>query len=541
MATGTGPLGENLNAGMNVPNITPDVNYSAGLGAYEQLAQVGRRFDATIQKSLNERAASKGKAEGAAIASGQAEYKSHWYDFSESGQARKDALTAAYTAGTRTDIDARERALRSQFAYDPDGYKKATDAMVSGFIQNAPGEFATDVEAYARAHVDDGLSVVSAARQQRDDRESVATVNARQKALEESLLDMAATAGGDTSFGFMRAQAEWTGLEIEKIGNPLFAYTPEQSSLAEAGLLDRIGGTVVTRDALSTFTTAGGGLPGYAAAKRFLSDEFLNGEEFASIPPERRARYVREATKNLDAAYAGDREARRAETAARTDAERAQRDAAEDLKLRIELGEAGRGEVMAAQRGDQIDDGMAASLLRYSDTRARRQAADARRAAGGAASGDHGYKDLRAQAGAGTLTDSDIADGIASGVIDRAQAQTLRNVRNGARKADLDMLTGPVFAAIDRRPGLSADRKRELRRQAEVAANTVFERTPDATPDERAAQAAKMLPFFAGGQAGGGPGAAQAAEGARRKALAAQYKAGKMTYSRYQELLKGGH
>lgn len=540
MATGSGPLAADMGGTMNVPAITPNVNYGQGLESYAQLVSLGRRFDETIQRGMNERAAARGRADGEAIAAGTAEYKKHWFDFSEAGQAREDAMKAAYTAGVRGDVDLREQQLRAEFAYDPEGYKKATDAMVSGFVQNAPAPFATDVEGYAKAKAQDGLGAVAVRRQERDDRESVATVNARQKALEEQMLDLAAVADGDQSTAYIRAQAEWYGLEIEKIGNPLFSYTPEQSSLAESALLDRVGGVMVTRDALATYTEKGGGLPGYAAAKKFLSDEFLSGDAFADIPVERRARYVREATKNLDAAYAGDREMRRAEDRAQADQARAERDAAEELKLRIELGEAGPGDVKAALAAQEIDDGRAASLLRYADTRARREAADARRAAG-ASAGDSGYKDLRKEAASGTLTPGDIADGLASGAIDKAQADTLRSLTSRARRADLQALTGPVFAAIDRRPGLPASRKKELKLDAERQANLVIDRTPDATPDERAAQAAKMAPYFAGGQTGGGAGSAQAAEAGRRKKLAADYKAGRITYARYQELLKSGH
>lgn len=542
MAIGSGPLGADLGGTMNTPSVTPGVNYGQGLEVYGQLAALGRRFDDTIQKGMNERAAARGRADGEAIAAGTLEYKKHWFDFSEAGQAREDARTAAYTAGVRGDIDLREREIRAEFAYDPDGYRKAADAMVSGFVQNAPGAFAVDVEAYAKSQTQSGLGTVTTRRQERDDRESVATVNARQKSVEERMLDMAATEGGDQSIEFIRAEAEWRSLEIQKVGNPLFSYTPEQSELSEGALYDRLGGVMVTRDALTTFSEAGGGPVGYAAAKRFLSDEFLNGDAFKEIPPERRARYVREATKNLDAAYAGDRATFQAEERERADRNRAEREAAEELKLRIELGDAGPGEVKAALRDGAIDDGRAASLLRYADSRARREAAEARRAAGPASGGDGGgYKDLRKEAGMGTLTPGEIADALAAGQIDKAQAATLRNVNSTARKADMQALTAPIFAAIDRRPGLSASQRAELKRDAERQASLVVDRTPDATMDERASQATKMLPYFAGAAKGGGAGSAQASEAARRKALAAQYKAGKMTYARYQELLKNGN
>jgi hypothetical protein len=89
--------------------------------------------------------------------------------------------------------------------------------------------------------------------------------------------------GGDVGPEYERRWQEWRDLEIQKITNPLFAYTPEQSEIAEGRLLEKVQGSILTRETARVYKEAGGGPAGYAAARRFLSDA-VDGR-----PPQSRA------------------------------------------------------------------------------------------------------------------------------------------------------------------------------------------------------------------------------------------------------------
>jgi murein DD-endopeptidase MepM/ murein hydrolase activator NlpD len=281
MATGTGPLAVNTGT-MNTTDLTPAANIESLGDDWGRIAATFERFGDMLKPTLKERARVRGAEAGAAAARGEQAYKSPWL-LNEINAEFEDAQRTAFMAGIRSDIDVREREIRGQYLYDPDGYRKATDAMVSGFVRGAPDVLAVDVESYGKTRTGNGLESVVAATTTRSNQEAVATVTARQASLEEDLIDAVALDGGDVGPEYERRWQEWRDLEIQKITNPLFAYTPEQSEIAEGRLLEKVQGSILTREAARVYDEAGRGAPGFAAARRFLSDA-VDGR-----PPQSRA------------------------------------------------------------------------------------------------------------------------------------------------------------------------------------------------------------------------------------------------------------
>lgn len=278
MATGTGPLGVNTST-MNTTDLTPTVNIESTGDDWGRIAASMDRFVDVLKPTLKEQARVRGAEAGAAVARGERAYKSPAL-LNEINAEYEDAQRTAFMAGIRSDIDVREREIRGQYLYDPDGYRQAAGAMISGFVQGAPDVLAVDVEGYGKARVGNGMESVVAATTQRANQEAVATVTARQKSVEENLLDLAAAPDGELTPEYEQAWNEWRGLEGQKVANPLFAYTPEQSEIAEGKLYENVQGALLTRAVVKVFDDvrkARGAPAGFAAAKNFLSQALIDG------------------------------------------------------------------------------------------------------------------------------------------------------------------------------------------------------------------------------------------------------------------------
>lgn len=275
MATGTGPLGVNV-SGVNTTEVTPAVNIESLGDDWGRIAASFERFGEVFKPTLKDQARRRGAEAGAAAARGEIAYKSPAL-LNEINAEFEDAQRTAFLAGVRDDMDVREREIRGQYLYDPEGYRSATDAMVSGFVKGAPDVLAVEVERYGRQRSGNGLEAVTAATQQRANQEAVATVNARQKSVEEDLLSLAALPDGEVSPEYEERWQEWRDLEIQKVANPLFAYTPEQSEISEGRLFERVQGALLTREASRVYAESGGGPAGYAAARRLLSQSLVDG------------------------------------------------------------------------------------------------------------------------------------------------------------------------------------------------------------------------------------------------------------------------
>lgn len=693
MATGTGPLAVNTST-MNTTDLTPSVNIESVGDDWGRIAASFERFSDVLKPTVKQQARVRGAEAGAAAARGERAYKSPAL-LNEINAEYEDAQRTAFMAGIRTDIDVRERELRGQHLYDPDGYRRATDSMISGFVQGAPDVLAVDVEGYGKTRVGNGMESVVAATSQRANQEAVATVTARQKSVEEDLLDLLAVPGGEDSPEYKQKRDEWLGLEAAKITNPLFAYTPEQSAIAEARLIESEQGSILTREATRAFREAGGGPAGYAAGKRLLSEALLDGSGpqsragpmtgfaspveggrvssgfgqrdapvagastdhngidyavpvgtpvkaaapgvvvsvsengasgkfvrvrhpdgtisgyahlsdqsvtrgqvvkqgeilgasgatgttsgpnlhftlakdgkaidpatlldkpapealagaapadaavppiLADIPVARRQRLYRATSATLDAIYAGDRATAQAEAAAEREEQAAEREAADDWRLRVAMGEVGSEDEITSAPG--LDDGTKAGLLNSYRARRRSEAATARsEATATRVASAVTYSQYSDQAKAGTLTNGEIADAVQAGFLTPGQAQTLRVSRDRGLKPVVADVLAPV------RDMASAPGRRGARgtavamAQAEERAAKWAVENPGATLDQRLAAGKAIAAdiFKPAASAGGGPAAAQRGKSAQLRALDAERTRTRMNDAEYRRRRK---
>ena len=442
MATGTGPLGGPSSGGIETSRATPGADLSTGAAeAFSALANLGRTIqEDVVQPKLNEIAAQKGAKEGAALADGKAAPK--FLTIGEAGQARSRALEAAYMASTRNQIDAHLADARRANAYDPEAYDAASKKIISGFIQGAPPKFAVGVEAYAQDRALTHMQAVASERVQRDQQEVVLSLNAREAALSERIVDRVSVPGGEVTPEYFSDLHEYQALQAEKMHNPAIAFTPEQAAAATDKLLDAVQGALVTRNVVSDYTAAGRGLPGRAAALKKLTDEYENPQgAFADVSPDRRLKLFNGAKKELDAVYAGDRELQRAEEA---DA-REKRAEASARRGELMLGVVtGAVDIKTIQADTTIDDAAKASLINAARAAARSEAAAARSAAATERLGRAtAYRELSDQAAAGELDNEDVAAHVASGILGAGQARTLATKNDKALKPIIDGVMQP--------------------------------------------------------------------------------------------------
>ena len=245
---------------------TPFVDIAQGLRPIGQM--VGGVIDDARARAMVESGTMEGQAAAnTQIAGGLPDMNFNLLD-EVFAPARVDAAQKAYSATIKTDIDAQEEALRTKFSLDPDGYKTATQRMISGFIQGSPHDMAIDVGSYARDRVSDGLGAVVKAKTQRDQIENVNAVKTRVGRLESDLLADAGTYGTaqwEAKFG------EWKAANLDMVNNPLFSWTPEQAMAAEDRLLEGVQTELMTQGAFEVYQANGGGLKGRIAALRLAN------------------------------------------------------------------------------------------------------------------------------------------------------------------------------------------------------------------------------------------------------------------------------
>jgi len=495
--------GQNLQPGRGreVTNLSPQVDLrSNDAQAWQEAGRVFDRFREAAKPDLIRRAQARGGAEGAAIAAGEAEYRASAFQFGDVAAAREQALQSAFTARTRTDIEARDDELRREHRNQPEAYERAAAEMVSSFVQGAPPEFAVDVETFARARVSQGLSGIANARVARDDQEVVQALGIRADTLSERLIAL----GSDPTKGifsqeYVDAYTEYSALQDDRANNPSILYSTEQMNADDDKLFDAIQTASVVRLSVEQFTASGGGLPGRAAALRYLDDELLNGEIGAGMAPERRQRVYRDASRQFNDFTVADREQRRAEAEAERARDAAARDAVGAFALRIATGDAvSRDEI---EGNPLFDDAQRATLVRSADAALRRTEQDARRDAEIERSSATGaMANLRLEAREGYLTPGDIAGYINSGAISRAQGSDLQGLSDKNLRPLIDDLLAPSQDRARDRPNTSRQMMIAERAAIETARNS-----PNLTLEGRAAAGAVIRDRAFGAPTAGAP------------------------------------
>lgn len=468
--------------GMVLSNITPGADLRTGEAElWAQGERLLSKYEDANKTNLIRRAQQRGAIEGAAVADGAPMPERGFMFQGDVAEARTAALQSAYTARVRTDYDAREAQVRQQFRYDPEQYEAEMGRVRSGFIQEAPPEFAVDVETYANERAQRGLESVSSARMVRDDQEVVQALSVRHAKLTEDLVAMAAQ-GQTESFEFMQAEAEYSALQDQREANPAILYSTEQRQADDERLGDGMTLAVINRDAVQTYSDSGRGLAGYAAAARFLEEEVLNGEAFADVDPGRRAKMHRDALTELRAFSTADREERRVAEEQERQRRAEMREAASSAALDASLGAVSEADILARTDLDDAGKSRALSARRAYDSRQRTEAATAR--ALEVANETAIYQEFSDPADAGTLDLGELADAVNAGLIPEGRAQTLRTRNDRTLRPLVDDVMAPVREAA-RRPGASMrERDSNIARAEEGAAAWVRE-NPGATIEQR--------------------------------------------------------
>jgi hypothetical protein len=427
------------------------------------------------------------------------------------GEARIRAREASYLAQVRGDVDRREQDLRRQFALDPEGYEQASREAVSGFIQGAWSDMAIEVEAYAQQTFTRGREAVVNARTTRDQQEAVQALGVRYETLQERLISMAARGemGGDD---YNAIYQEMLGLQDERENNPAVLYSPEQRALDDDKLDEAVLGANVSRLAIQSYTDAGGGLPGRAAALRLLEAEVLNGETFAAMTPERRQRVFRDASRQVNDYYAVAREEERVQEEIELERRAVEREVIGELQLDILMGGVTEADI---QGRTDLSDAAKARLVSSARAQARRDRAEARALEAAAAAGARAnYSELRDQATAGLLSNEEIADALSARIITQGQAQTLRTQNDRALRPVVDNVMAPVRDHA-RRPGMSTRGNATSLAIAEEAAAGFARENPGVGLEGQLAAGRAIADRVFGGAGAGRPANAQAANNER--------------------------
>jgi hypothetical protein len=547
MATGSGPLGDNLPS-PGVSNITPTYAVPDEGPLFRQIGDAFARLAAPVQDALDARVAQAGKKAGANAAD-QANAKATGgevpADTAMHGAARlatnllthgayEQAFNAAALARLKSDIDNHDEVLKGQFQNDPGGYKGAAQKSLSGFIQGAPEHLAVSVESYGQTKFAGSYAALSRVAEQNAAKDAAHAIGVRVKTLDDKLLGLASTPDGLNSDAFMRADAERTLLQIERTRNPAITYTPEDLQFDDARLYDSLHGAAAAATAASAYGEAGGGLPGKAAAYRVLENEILKGPALEGVDPGRRQRIYTDARKQIDDYSRADLEMQQQQAAADRQARAEKREVVGDLRLQAMLGGLSEKQVMA--RAD-ITDADKSSIIAGIRAESRRERAE-QRAAGAqerSARADL-YRQYSDSAQAGTLSAAEIADGVNAGHLTPGQARTLAAKRDRSLAPVIEDVMAPVKDAASRPGHRASNEKMAL---AEEQATEWARQNPSAPLDLKLKAgeviAKRVFGAKGPGPAAGGPNAARAAEFARLKQ---DRQAGRISASVYLEKLK---
>ena len=417
-----------------------------------------------MQPALNDR------AKALAAANAEAQQFEQRFVINPDDEAYNDAIRTAALASTRTSIEDMAETARLDHRYDPDGYQETMAIARSDLLQRVPGWMAVDVGAHFDGRAQAHLTQIRSERAQRDLVRSDADVAARVKRLDARLLNTA-----PDTIDFVIVSDERRQLQLQRSSNIASNYTPEQMANDDTDIMARAQVAAASRGAIAAAQAAGGGLPGQAAAFRFLDEAVLDNEHLGLLDPQVRAALWGLARQQVDIATRSDMEERRAQAEAERLRDQQARELMGERRLQIELGEISRAEVLA---DPILDDNQKSSLLRSIGERQRQEAREDR------AMGLVVYSELSDQARSGGLTDGEIADHLRADNITDGQAGTLRRLRSTALRPIISNIMSP-FEDAARRPGASLKPTAEMRARAEAEAATWAAANPESTLNDQ--------------------------------------------------------
>lgn len=479
--------GTGLPGGTAGGSLTPlaDFSGSAGIGeraAAEALQRIGRvaneAFDQFALPNLREEARVQA---GMAVAAGEFDRRTA---VTPVGADYNQIIDAGHLAKVSGDIERDVGNLAVQHAYDPDGFTAAAADYRSRLVEQMPRQIVGQAAIQLDRHAAQAESVIRRARAQADIQEGEQALTARVSDLNRRL---ALAEPGSDDWNFI--VEERRGLQDLRQSNPAIVYSPEQRERDDVLAVSLARSAYVARVALTEAAGAGGGYQGAAAAYRFLDEQILNGEEFASLPMSERIEMWTSARGAVEAGLRAEIEERRANEAEARERRTRLAEVRGEWQLRVELGEVTADDI---SNSPELDAGTKAGLLRSLGARNRTERREERE------SRLEVYRALSDSANAGALSDEEIAENLSAELITAGQAITLRTLRSRTFRPLVSDVMAPVRDALGR-PGASLRGRNEILAQAEAAAAEWAQANPTASLADRLAYGQQLSQRFLGG------------------------------------------
>jgi hypothetical protein len=325
--------------GMVLTDVTPGADFRTGEA--EMLGAVGRlaaQVEELAKPGMKRRAEEIGRREGAEAARQTAageptKAPRPLLAFGEMAEARMAASEAAYRAGVRADFDAREDEIQREFTHDPEAYRERMASVRSTFIQNAPPEYAVDLEEYANNRINLGVGAVADRAQSIHLREEAATLAGRMAGLGRQMVDDMANNGGPT-VKYQMLRLEYEDVRTARLSNPAIPYS-ETEAEADDRELAVLGKAAVYTHFARNVLREEGAPAALETLQGIIRDEDLEESERATVFERVRATINQEIDLISDQANMT--------RSAQTRAEEAMKKRIEDSAAAVEIGDADTG------------------------------------------------------------------------------------------------------------------------------------------------------------------------------------------------------
>ena len=341
---------------MVLSDVTPGASFDNGEA--QMWSSVGRLADQLTEAakpSMKRRAEERGAREGAeaaaqTVAGQPAEAPRPLLAFGEMAEARMAAAEQAYHAGVRSDFDARENEVSLEFSHDPEAYRERMAGVRSAFIQNAPPEYAVDLEQYSTNRINVGAGSISARAAAVQLNEQAATLAGRMASLGQQMVDETTDNGGPTP-RYEILRYEYESVRQARLDNPAIPYSETEAAADDRELATLGKAAVYTHHARGLFREEGAAAA-LGSLEAILTDADLAESERSVVFEKARATINREIDLATDQANMA--------RSAQTRAEEAMRERVADNVAAVEIGLEGDGltesEVMITLGPDGVRD-----------------------------------------------------------------------------------------------------------------------------------------------------------------------------------------
>lgn len=273
--------------GTVLTDVTPGADFRTGeaemLGTVERLAnQITEAAKPGLKRRAEEIGAREGAAAAAQTAAGNPTAAPRpLLAFGDMAEARMAAAEQAFQAGIRSDFDARENEVRLEHIADPAAYQARMAQVRSTFIQNAPPEYAVDLEQYAIDRTNEGAGAVSSRAASVQLSEQAATLAGRMASLGQQMVDETAANGGPT-VRYQILRNEYDSLRQARLDNPAIPYS-EAEAEADDRELATLGKAAVYTNHARNVLREEGAPAALTALQDILRDPELNESERAVV------------------------------------------------------------------------------------------------------------------------------------------------------------------------------------------------------------------------------------------------------------------